>query len=151
MVADQSTTRDGLRLVQRLARVDLVIQSVLIIVSFATGVQISLSHGVRGEDYGWAQSGRFAGTLNTPSAAATMLVVCLLGALTPDSTSRIERERSDCGSTSSSASGASRFFSRRRARPGSASSSAAPAVLRAAVRRGELRAQRLLALRRRRW
>jgi putative inorganic carbon (HCO3(-)) transporter len=79
---DQCATDDGLRLVQRMLAWTLVIQSLLIIVSFATGVQISLSHGVRGEDYGWAASGRFAGTLNTPSAAATMLVVCLLGALT---------------------------------------------------------------------
>jgi putative inorganic carbon (HCO3(-)) transporter len=79
---DQCATSDGLRLVQRMLAWTLVIQSVLIIVSFATGVQISLSHGVRGEDYGWAASGRFAGTLNTPSAASTMLVVCLLSALT---------------------------------------------------------------------
>ncbi len=79
---DQCGSRDGLRLVQRLLAWTLVIQSLLIIVSFATGVQISLSHGVRGDDYGWAASGRFAGTLNTPSAAGTMLVVCLLGTLT---------------------------------------------------------------------
>jgi O-antigen ligase len=79
---DQCGSTDGVRLVQRLFAWTLVIQSLLIIGSFATGVQISLSHGVRGEDYGWAASGRFAGTLNTPSAAATMLVVCLLGALT---------------------------------------------------------------------
>ncbi len=79
---DQCGTTDGLRVVQRLLGWTLVIQSLLIIVGFATGVQISLSHGVRGEDYGWAATGRFAGTLNTPSAAGTMLVVCLLGALT---------------------------------------------------------------------
>jgi O-antigen ligase len=79
---DQCGSTDGLRLVQRLLALTLVIQSLLIIGSFATGVQISLSHGVRGEDYGWATTGRFAGTLNTPSAAGTMLVVCLLGALT---------------------------------------------------------------------
>jgi O-antigen ligase len=79
---DQCGSVDSLRLVQRLLAWTLVIQSLLIIGSFATGVQISLSHGVRGEDYGWAASGRFSGTLNTPSAAGTMLVVCLLGALT---------------------------------------------------------------------
>jgi O-antigen ligase len=79
---DQCGSTDSLRLVQRLLAWTLVIQSLLIIGSFATGMQISLSHGVRGEDYGWAASGRFAGTLNTPSAAGTMLVVCLLGALT---------------------------------------------------------------------
>jgi O-antigen ligase len=79
---DQCGSTDGLRLVQRLLTWTLVIQSLLIIGSFVTGVQISLSHGIRGEDYGWAATGRFAGTLNTPSAAGTMLVVCLLGALT---------------------------------------------------------------------
>jgi putative inorganic carbon (HCO3(-)) transporter len=79
---DQCGSIDGLRLVQRLLAWSLLIQSVLIVIGFATGVQISLSHGMRGEDYGWAASGRFAGTLNTPSVASTMLVICLLGALT---------------------------------------------------------------------
>ncbi len=79
-VADQSTTRDGLRLVQRLVAWTLLIQSVLIIVSFVTGAQVSLSRGLPGEDV-VALSGRFTGTLNTPSAAATMLVVGLLSAL----------------------------------------------------------------------
>jgi O-antigen ligase len=79
---DQCGSTDGLRLVQRLLAWTLVSQSLLIVVSFVTGVQISLSHGFRGEDYGWAATGRFAGTLNTPSAAGTMLVICLLGALT---------------------------------------------------------------------
>jgi O-antigen ligase len=81
VVMDQSTTRDGLRLVQRLVAWILLIQSGLIIVSFVTGVQLSLSRGLPGDELAWAQSGRFTGTLNTPSAAATMLVIGLLLAL----------------------------------------------------------------------
>ena len=80
-VADQSTTREGLRLVQRVVAWMLVIQSILIIVSFATGVQISLSRGLPGDEAALVQSGRFTGTLNTPSAAATFLVVGLLSLL----------------------------------------------------------------------
>ena len=37
---------------------------------------------MRGEDYGWAASAASRARSNTPSAAGTMLVVCLLGALT---------------------------------------------------------------------
>jgi O-antigen ligase len=81
-VADQFTTRDALSIVQRVLAWTLIIQSVLIIVGFATGVQISLVRGAAGSAYGWAESGRFAGTLNAPSVAATTLVVCLLSALT---------------------------------------------------------------------
>ncbi len=81
-VVDQSASREGLRRVQQVLAWTLVIQSLLIIGSFATGVQISLSHGMRGEDYGWGATGRFAGTLNTPSAAGTFLAVCLISALT---------------------------------------------------------------------
>jgi O-antigen ligase len=74
---DQCARPGGLAIVQRGLVATLVVQSVLILVSFTTGVQISPSHGVA-SDYGWAEDNRFAGTLNTPSAAATMLVVCLL-------------------------------------------------------------------------
>ncbi len=80
--ADQCTTRDGLNLVQRILAWTVVIQSLLIIVCFATGMQISLSHGAAGDEYGWAAEGRFAGTLNAPSVAGTTLVVGLLAALT---------------------------------------------------------------------
>jgi O-antigen ligase len=79
---DQCSTRDGLRLVQRLLGWTLVLQSALIVLGFATGVQISLSSGTRGADYGWAASGRFSGTLTTPSGAGTMLFVCLIGVIT---------------------------------------------------------------------
>src|SRR5262249_13762275 len=75
---DQCARPGGVAIVQRGLVVALVVQSLLIVVSFTTGVQVSPSHGVRGEGYGWAIDNRFSGTLNTPSAAATMLVVCLL-------------------------------------------------------------------------
>jgi O-antigen ligase len=36
---------------------------------------------MRGADYGYAETGRFSGTLTTPSAVATILVVCILSLL----------------------------------------------------------------------
>lgn len=82
VTVDQCSRREGLDLVQRLLGWTLVLQSALIIIGFATGVQISLSAGTRGADYGWASSGRFSGTMTTPSAAGTMLFVCLIAAVT---------------------------------------------------------------------
>ena len=144
ITADQCRTRDGLRIVQRMLAWTVVIQSVLIIVSFSTGVQISLSHGVRGDDYGWAQVGRFAGTLNTPSAAGTMLVVCLLGALTRLYQSLSVRERLWLYLQLGLGSFALLLTQTRTA--WIALILGAVGVLGAAVRRGELQAQRLLAL-----
>jgi O-antigen ligase len=79
--------------VQRLLGWTLVLQSLLIVLGFATGTQVSLSAGTRGADYGWAASGRFAGTLNTPSAAGTMLFVCLIAAVTRLYQPATDRER----------------------------------------------------------
>lgn len=78
VLCEQCARREGLRTVVQCLDWTLVLQSVLIIGMFATGVQISLSHGVRGGDYGYAETGRFAGTLGTPSAVASILVVCIL-------------------------------------------------------------------------
>jgi O-antigen ligase len=144
MTADQCRTRDGLRVVQRMLSWTLVIQSILIIVSFSTGVQISLSHGVRGDDYGWAQVGRFAGTLNTPSAAGTMLVVCLLGALTRLYQPSDARERLWLYGQLGLGSFALLLTQTRTAWIGLILGGMG--VLAAAVRRGELRPQRLIAL-----
>jgi O-antigen ligase len=113
-------------------------------VSFSTGVQISLSHGVRGDDYGWAQVGRFAGTLNTPSAAGTMLVVCLLGALTRLYQPGTARERLWLHVQLGLGSFALLLTQTRTAWIGLILGGVG--VLGAAVRRGELRAQRLTAL-----
>jgi O-antigen ligase len=144
VTADQCRTRDGLRVVQRMLAWTLVIQSILIIVSFSTGVQISLSHGVRGDDYGWAQVGRFAGTLNTPSAAGTMLVVCLLGALTRLYQSISVRERLWLYVQLGLGSFALLLTQTRTA--WIAFILGGVGVLGAAVRRGELQAQRLVTL-----
>src|SRR5262249_30268717 len=144
ITADQCRTRDGLRIVQRMLSWTLVIQSILIIVSFSTGVQISLSHGVRGDDYGWAQVGRFAGTLNTPSAAGTMLVVCLLGALTRLYQPGDARERLWLSVQLGLGSFALLLTQTRTAWIGLILGGMG--VLGAAVRRGELRPQRLIAL-----
>jgi O-antigen ligase len=144
ITADQCRTRDGLRVVQRMLSWTLVIQSILIIVSFSTGVQISLSHGVRGDDYGWAQVGRFAGTLNTPSAAGTMLVVCLLGALTRLYQPGDARERLWLSVQLGLGSFALLLTQTRTAWIGLILGGMG--VLGAAVRRGELRPQRLIAL-----
>jgi len=144
VVADQTTTREGLRLVQRLVAWILVIQSVLIIFSFATGVQISLSRGLPGEELAWAQSGRFTGTLNTPSAAATMLVVGLLSALSRLYQPLPARDRLWLQVQLGVGGFALLLTQTRTAWIGMVLGGAG--VLRAAVRRGDFRAQRLIAL-----
>jgi O-antigen ligase len=144
VVADQSTTRDGLRLVQRLVAWILLIQSVLIIVSFTTGVQISLSRGLPGDELAWAQSGRFTGTLNTPSAAATMLVVGLLSALSRLYQPIDARERLWLHLQLGIGGFALLLTQTRTAWIGMVLGGVG--ILWAAVRRGELQAQRLLAL-----
>ena len=142
--ADECGTRDGLRVVQRMLGWTVIIQSLLIIISFSTGVQISLSHGVRGDDYGWAQVHRFAGTLNTPSAAGTMLVVCLIGALTRIYQDVGSRERSWLYLQLGLGSFALLLTQTRTAWIGFILGGVG--VLVAAVRRGELRAGRLIGL-----
>jgi O-antigen ligase len=144
VAADQCGTRDGVRLVQRLLAWTLVIQSLLIIASFATGVQISLSHGVRGEDYGWAATGRFAGTLTTPSAAATVLVIALLGALTRLYQQTTASERAWLYLQLGLGGFALLLTQTRTAWIGMILAGAG--ILRAAVRRGELNASRLLSI-----
>jgi O-antigen ligase len=76
VVCEQCARPDGVRTVEQCLDWTLVLQSLLIIAMFATGVQISLSHWVGGG--GYAESGRYAGTLGTPSVVASILVVCLL-------------------------------------------------------------------------
>jgi putative inorganic carbon (HCO3(-)) transporter len=78
VVCEQCARPYGLRTIVQCLDWTLVLQSTLIIVMFATGVQLSLSHGVSGADYAYAETGRFAGTLGTPSAAASLLVICIL-------------------------------------------------------------------------
>jgi O-antigen ligase len=143
-VADQFTTRDALRIVQRVLAWTLIIQSVLIIIGFATGVQISLSHGARGDDYGWAQVGRFAGTLNAPSVAATTLVVCLLSALTRIYQQVDDRQRRWLYLQLGLGGFALLLTQTRTAWIGMIIGGGG--ILGAAVRRGELRLQRLLSL-----
>jgi O-antigen ligase len=144
IASDQCATRDGVRLVQRLLAWTVVIQSLLIIGSFVTGVQISLSHGVRGEDYGWAATGRFAGTLTTPSAAATVLVIGLLGALTRLYQRTTASERAWLYWQLGLGGFALLLTQTRTAWIGMIFAGAG--VLRAAVRRGELNASRLLSI-----
>jgi O-antigen ligase len=78
VMCEQCARPDGVRTVEQCLDWILVLQSVLIIIMFATGVQVSLSHGFGGDMNGYAGSGRFAGTLGTPSIVSSILVVCLL-------------------------------------------------------------------------
>jgi len=87
---------------------------------------------------------RFAGTLNTPSAAGTMLVVCLIGALTRIYQDVGGRERSWLYLQLGLGSFALLLTQTRTAWIGFILGGAG--VLVAAVRRGELRAGRLIAL-----
>lgn len=144
VVADQSTTRDGLRLVQRLVAWILVIQSMLVIFSFTTGVQISLTSGLPGEELAWAQSGRYTGTLNTPSAVATMIVVGLLSALSRIYQPLSARDRLWLHLQLGIGGFALLLTQTRTAWIGMVLGGTG--ILWAAVRRGELRTQRLLAL-----
>src|SRR5262249_15440376 len=143
-VADQSTTRDGLRLVQRLLGWMVLIQSTLIIVSFATGVQISLSHGLPGDEGAWFHSGRFTGTLVTPSAVATLLVGGLLWALSRLHQPMSARDRLWQYLQLGLGGFALLLTQTRTAWIGMILGGGG--ILLAAVRRGEVRAQRLLAL-----
>jgi O-antigen ligase len=81
VMCEQCARPDGARTVERCLDWTLVLQSLLIIAMFATGIQISLSHGVGGDLNGYAESGRFSGTLGTPSVVSSILVVCLLSVI----------------------------------------------------------------------
>jgi O-antigen ligase len=79
VMCEQCARPEGARTVEQCLDWTLVLQSVLIIIMFATNFQLSLSHGVG--DSAYAGSGRFSGTLGTPSVVSSILVVCLLSVI----------------------------------------------------------------------
>ncbi len=86
-VSHHFATEDGIRTARGVLAVGLVLEAAVIVLEFATGIQLTLTRGIR-QDYGWGDLGRFAGFFGAPSVAGTYMLVCLLFVLAEAVTSR---------------------------------------------------------------